>query len=107
MDFVSDALFDGRQLRGLNAVDTYTREVLAIDVDQGIKSEQVVEAMARIAGARGSPKAIRVDNEPEFISKVLDRWAYENGARSTSHGRASRPIMPSLSRLMVASATSA
>ena len=22
---------------------------------------------------------IRVDNGPEFISKALDRWAYENG----------------------------
>ena len=57
----------------------YTREALAIDVDQGIKGEQVVEAMARIADTRGSPKTIRVDNGPEFISKVLDRWAYENG----------------------------
>ena len=79
MDFVSDALFDGRRLRALTVVDTYTREALAIDVDRGIKGEQVVEAMARIAGTRGSPKSIRVDNGPEFISKALDRWAYENG----------------------------
>ena len=33
----------------------------------------------RIAAIRGAPKAIRVDNGPEFISKALDRWAYENG----------------------------
>ena len=79
MDFVSDALFDGRRLRALTVVDTYTREALAIDVDQGIKGEQVVETMARIAATRGSPRTIRVDNGPEFISKALDRWAYENG----------------------------
>jgi len=79
MDFVSSALFDGRRLRALTAVDTYPREALAIDVDQGIKGEQVFKAMARIAGTRGSPKGIRVDNGPEFISKALDRWAYENG----------------------------
>ena len=24
-------------------------------------------------------QTIRVDNGPEFISKALDRWAYENG----------------------------
>lgn len=79
MDFVSDALFDGRRLRALTVVDAFTREALAIDVDQGIKGEQVVAAMARISSIRGVPKTIRVDNGPEFISKALDRWAYENG----------------------------
>jgi len=78
MDFVSDALFDGRRLRALTVVDAFTREALAIDVDQGIKGEQVVAAVTRIAALRGAPKSIRVDNGPEFISKALDRWAYEN-----------------------------
>ncbi|MET3438812.1 transposase InsO family protein [Sphingomonas sp. 1185] len=32
-----------------------------------------------LASVRGAPKTIRVDNGPEFISKALDRWAYENG----------------------------
>ncbi len=41
MDFDSDALFDGRRLRALTVVDTYTREALAIDVVQGTKREQV------------------------------------------------------------------
>lgn len=79
MDFVSDALFDGRRLRALTIVDVFTREALAIEVDQGIKGEQVVSAVARLALARGAPRAIRVDNGPEFVSKALDRWAYENG----------------------------
>lgn len=79
MDFVSDALFDGRRLRALTVVDAYTREALAIDVGQGIKGEQVVEAICRIAMTRGAPRTIRVDNGPEFVSKALDRWAYEHG----------------------------
>ena len=33
MDFVSDALFDGRRLGALTVVDAFTREALAIDVD--------------------------------------------------------------------------
>lgn len=37
MDFVSDSLFDGRRLRALTIVDNFTRESLAITVDQGIK----------------------------------------------------------------------
>ena len=79
MDFVSDALFDGRRLRALTVVDAFTREALAIDVDQGIRGEQVVAVMTWISAIRGAPKTIRVDTGPEFISKALDHWAYENG----------------------------
>jgi putative transposase len=78
MDFVSDAMFDGRRLRALTVVDAYTREALAIEVDQGIKGEQVVAVMTRLAALRRSPCAIKVDNGPEFVSKALDRWAYAN-----------------------------
>ena len=81
MGFVSDALFDGRRLRALTVVDAFTHQALAIDVAQGSKGEQVVEAMTRISTLRGSPRASRVDNGPEFISKALDRWAYENSAK--------------------------
>jgi putative transposase len=79
MDFVSDALFDGRRLRALTVVDNFTRESLAIAVDQGIKGEQVAAVLERIVAERGAPKSIRVDNGPEFVSKVLDRWAHERG----------------------------
>ena len=34
--------------------------------------------MTRIAVRRGAPRTIRVDNGPEFVSKALERWAYEN-----------------------------
>jgi hypothetical protein len=37
MDFVADALFDGRKLRMLTVVDLFTREWLAIDVGQSLK----------------------------------------------------------------------
>jgi putative transposase len=32
MDFVSDALFDGRRIRALTVVDNFSRESLAIEV---------------------------------------------------------------------------
>jgi putative transposase len=77
MDFVSDALFDGRRFRALTVVDAYTRECLAIEVDQGLKADAVVGVMERLAYQRGTaPVKIRVDNGPEFISRVLDHWAY-------------------------------
>ena len=63
MDFVSDALFNGKRFRALTVVDAYTRECLAIHVDQGIKGEQVVDVMDRLLFERGSaPSKIRVDN---------------------------------------------
>jgi putative transposase len=47
MDFVSDALFDGRRLRALTVVDAYIRGTFAIEADQGIRGEQVVAVMTR------------------------------------------------------------
>jgi putative transposase len=79
MDFVSDSLFDGRRLRALTVVDNLTRESLAIAVGQGIKGEQVAKVLERIVAEPSAPKSIRVDNVPEFVSKALDRWAYERG----------------------------
>ncbi len=79
MDFVADALFDGRKLRALTVVDNYTRESLAIDVGQSLKGDDVVATLNRIAATRGLPATIKVDNGSEFISKVMDRWAYERG----------------------------
>ena len=52
--FVHDQMASGRRFRVLNVVD----------------------AMTRISAVRGAPRAVRVDNGPEFISKALDRWAY-------------------------------
>lgn len=79
MDFVSDALFDGRRFRSLTVVDHFTHECLDIVVDQSLRGEHVAEAMARLVEQRGKPAAIKVDNGSEFAGKVMDRWAYENG----------------------------
>lgn len=79
MDFVADALFDGRRLRTLPVVDNYTSECLAIDVGQSLKGEDVVRLLDQLRLTRGVPKTIKVDNGSEFISKAMDRWAYEHG----------------------------
>jgi putative transposase len=79
MDFVADALFDGRKIRMLTVVDCYTRECLAIDVGQSLKGEDVVMSLQRICAERGLPCTIKTDNGSEFISKAMDQWAYERG----------------------------
>lgn len=79
MDFVSDALFKGKRFRALTVMDRCTGECLAIYADQNVKGEQVVALMRQLSAAHGSPERLRTDNGSEFISKALDRWAYENG----------------------------
>ena len=78
MDFVTDSLFNGHRFRSLTIVDNFSRVCLAIEVDQHIKGEDVVRVVERIKAVRGTPNFIKVDNGPEFISKELDKWAYEN-----------------------------
>jgi putative transposase len=79
MDFVMDALFDGRRFRALTVVDNFSRECLEIEVGQSLKAEDVVRVMERMKLLRGTvPNRIKVDNGSEFISKALDKWASEN-----------------------------
>nr|WP_116544951.1 IS3 family transposase [Pontibacter virosus] len=79
MDFVADQLFDGRKLRCLTIVDNYSRQCPGIQVGQSLKGEDVVAALEKIKQEYNVvPKRIQVDNGSEFISKALDKWAYEN-----------------------------
>jgi len=78
MDFVSDALFDGRPFRCFTLVDDFTRECPAIDVGHSLPAWRVIHVLERVAAERGLPRSIVCDNGPEFTSKALDRWAYEH-----------------------------
>jgi putative transposase len=77
MDFVADALFDGRRFRALTVVDNFTKECLAIEVAAQLRSEDVVRVMERLRLQRGVPSRIQTDNGSEFASLAMDRWAYE------------------------------
>ena len=78
MDFVSDALFDGRRFRALTIVDNFTRECLAIEVASSLRGEDVVTVLESLRQSRERPCRIQADNGPEFISMTLDRYAYEH-----------------------------
>lgn len=78
MDFVSDQLYNGYRFRALTVVDNYSRKCLAIHAGKSLKGSDVVGVMENITFEEGAlPKRIKVDNGSEFISKVLDKWAYE------------------------------
>lgn len=79
LDFVSDALADGRKFRALTLVDAFTRESLAIEVDTSLPGERVVRVLERVLGMRGLPAVLTVDNGPELAGKAMDQWAYRRG----------------------------
>lgn len=82
LDFVSDALWQGRKLRMLTVVDTYTRESLAIEVDTSLSGARVARVLERVVQERGvRPEEIIMDNGPELTSKALDQWAYARGVQ--------------------------
>jgi putative transposase len=78
MDFVMDALACGRRIKCLTIVDDFTKECLDIPVANGISGDQVARTLDAIAAFRGYPQAVRTDQGPEFTSKALDQWAYDN-----------------------------
>jgi putative transposase len=79
IDFVMDSLANGRRIKCLTVVDDFTRECLDIAVDFGISGEYVSRVLGQIGQFRGLPKAIRTDQGPEFTSRALDHWAYQQG----------------------------
>jgi len=81
MDFVHDRMEDGRSLRVLCVVDNFNRECLALKAARTFRGQDVAACLESIAGRRGYPKSIRVDNGTEFYSKAMDQWAYLRGVQ--------------------------
>ena len=77
MDFMSDALIDGRKFRTFNLIDDFNREVLAIEADTSLPAKRVVRVLERVIWEKGKPQSIRVDNGPEFISHLLEIFCKE------------------------------
>ncbi|MDB4778162.1 DDE-type integrase/transposase/recombinase [bacterium] len=107
MDFMSDELFDGRQIRLLTIVDHFTRESIAIEIGQRFRGKDVEVVLDRVGIQRSFPKMIRADNGPEFTSKALGKWAYENQVTLDFSRLGNQQIMLSSSPAMVAAAPSA
>lgn len=80
MDFVMDALANGRRIKCLICVDDFTKECLTITAAFGISGVQVTHILDSIALFRGYPSTIRTDQGPEFTCRVLDQWAFEHSA---------------------------
>jgi len=81
-DFVEDRTRDGRKFRMLNVVDEFTRECLCIRVGRKLGSADVIDVLADLFIARGTPGFIRSDNGPEFVAVAVQGWISGVGAKT-------------------------
>ena len=82
-DFVEDRTREGRNFRMLCVVDEFTREALAIRVARRLSSSDVMDVLADLFLAHGTPTHVRSDIGPEFAVKG---WIQGVGAKTAFMG---------------------
>lgn len=78
IDFMSDALVNGRRFRVLNVMDDYNREALINEAHYSIPAQKLVLSLQRLLSERSKPAKIRVDNGPEFLSNTFRIFCQQN-----------------------------
>jgi putative transposase len=80
MDFVHDALADGRPFRVLTVVDHWSRQSPILEVASSMSGLTVGLALDRALPGE-TPRSITVDHGTEFMSRSLEDWAYRRGVQ--------------------------
>src|SRR5499433_808049 len=81
MDFVHDALADGRPFRVLTVVDQWSRSSPLLEVAPKMSGATVGEALYCVIARPPRPRSITVDHGTEFQSRALEDWAYRRGVQ--------------------------
>lgn len=81
MDFVHDALADGRPFRVLTVVDQWSRQSPILEVATSMSGRTVGEALDRALAEGSIPRSITVDHGTEFMSRALEDWAFARGVQ--------------------------
>jgi putative transposase len=77
LDFLSDALADGRRFRIFAVVDDFTRECLCLVADTSLSGLRVGRELDAIIARRGRPAMCVSDNGTELTSMAILRWSQE------------------------------
>ena len=77
LDFLSDAMTDGRRVRVLAIVDDFTRECLVLVADTSLPGLRVARELDAVIAIRGRPLMIVSDNGTELTSIAMLRWSQE------------------------------
>lgn len=78
-DFMSDSLVTGRRFRVFNLIDDYNRAALCTAPAFSMPAIRVVGYLKQAIEVYGKPLRIRVDNGPEFISKIFVNYCEAEG----------------------------
>ena len=81
MDFVHDALADGRAFRVLTVVDQWSRQSPILEVASSLSGATVGQALDRVLPSAHGLRSITVDHGTEFMSRALEDWAYQRGVQ--------------------------
>ena len=79
LDFVSDALDNGRRFRVLAVIDDFTRECIALVIDTSLSGVRVGRELDRVIELRGRPAMIVSDNGTELTSHAILSWQEVQG----------------------------
>jgi putative transposase len=79
LDFVSDALASGRRFRILTVVDDFSRECLALVVDNSLSGIRVARELDRVVEMRPTPCMVVSDNGTELTSRAILEWQEKQG----------------------------
>jgi putative transposase len=82
MDFIHDALADGRPFRVLTVVDQWSRQSPILDVASSMSGQTVGAALDRALTDGVRPRSITVDHGTEFLSRALEDWAFALGVHA-------------------------
>ena len=74
LDFMVDALYDGRGFRTFNVLDEGNREAQAIEVGTSIPSARVIRVLDDLIRLCGRPTRVRVDDGPELTAEAFVDW---------------------------------
>jgi putative transposase len=104
LDFVHDALTNGRRIRMLTVVDDFTSESIKIAVDTSLSGRRVCDELEQVIESRGKPGRILSDGKlrDECLNECLLpackklRGLLRNGETSTMSGALTVPLMEKL-----------
>ena len=81
LDFMSDALACSRKFRILTVVDDFSRECLALVVDNSLSGIRVARELDRVVETRGKPCMVVSDNGTELTSRAMLGWQEDRGVQ--------------------------
>lgn len=81
LDFMLDALKDGKRFRVLNCIDDYNRECVFAVAMWKTSTKPIVDALTACAAAGRTPAAVRSDNGIEFRGLRYVGWCKANGVK--------------------------